>query len=44
MPKKLRGSLFGGSPLLQQEELDFSPAEKRSLKMGFSRGVSRSQR
>ena len=30
----------GVSPLLQQRELDFSPAEKNSiLKMGFSPGV-----
>jgi hypothetical protein len=27
---------FGGSPLLQQGELDFSPAEKRFLSEGFS--------
>jgi hypothetical protein len=34
---------FGGSPLLQQGELDFSPVEKRFFfsGMGFSPGVSR---
>jgi hypothetical protein len=36
---------FGGSPLLQQGELDFSPGEKRSiLKLGFSPGISPSRR
>src|SRR5450759_1170238 len=39
--EKVRGGLFGGSPLLQQGELDFSPAEKRSrLKWTLAAGFS----
>ena len=29
---------LGGSPLLQQGDLDFGPAKERKLTIGFSRG------
>jgi hypothetical protein len=39
------GSALGGSPLLQQGELDFeSSGEAFTLKIGFSRGICRGQR